>query len=355
MRYTFFTLLIGASIFLLPNCKTETTKTKANATEILLSSIHKVQLLDSVAASHAIIRDDLEYFFDKMTPIDAMIQMRQQMPPDTKRDEVISAYQGFLQRDVGRFSQDETEFIAKAMNEAFQLCQKVSEKFFPDDILLIKSHGKPYGEDAYYTRENIIVVPEQALKKKNYDEFLRVMLHEISHIVTRTHPSVKAQLYALIGFKKIEGQLVINDSLRQRLLTNPDGIDMNWVTTLTAADNKSVFAVPLLYAKNATVSAMPSEFFANMGFNYFELAPNADGKSFDILTRGAKQQSTLDTQGINALFKANYNTEYIIHPDEIVADNFAILMLLDKKPSNLATYTEGGQTLLNKMKAVLAQ
>ena len=225
------------------------------------------------------------------------------------------------------------------MNEAFNLCEKVSNKFFPDEIMLIKSHGKAYGDDAYYTRENIIIVPEQALKKKNYDEFLRVMLHEISHIVTRTHPSVKVQLYALVGFKRIAGQLVINDSLKQRILTNPDGIDENWGTTLGTAGNTSTFAVPLLYAKNATVSAEPSEFMANMGFNYFELGGNADGKSFDVLTRGEKQQSTLDTKGINELFQANYNTGYIIHPDEIVADNFAILMLSASSPCSSSTAT----------------
>lgn len=353
MRYTFFPLSLIACIFIFSNCKSDTTSKKT--TEILLSGVNKVQLLDSTSASNAIIKDDLEHFFDKMTAIDAMIQMRKQYPDSTKKDDIISEYKGFLQRDVATFNKEEAEFIVKAMNEAFQLCQKVSTKFFPDEIILIKSHGKPYGEDAYYTRENIIVVPEQALAKKNYDEFLRVMLHEISHIVTRTNPSVKAQLYALIGFKHIEGQLVINDSLKQRILTNPDGIDPNWATTLTTTGNQSAFAVPLLYAKTATVSATPSEFFANMGFNYFELAAGADAQSFNVLTRGEKQQSTLNTEGINKMFKDNYNTDYVIHPDEIVADNFVILMMAEKKPTSLTAYTEGGRTLIGKMREVLAK
>jgi hypothetical protein len=353
MRYTLFTVSFLACIFIFTNCKSDSITQKT--TEILLSGVNKVQLLDSVAASRALIKDDLEHFFDKITPIDAMIQMRKQYPDGTKRDDIVSEYKAFLQRDVATFNKQEAEFMVKAMNEAFTLCEKVSNKFFPEEILLIKSHGKAYGDDAYYTRENIIVVPEQALAKKNYDEFLRVMLHEISHIVTRTRPSLKAQLYALIGFKHIEGQLVINDSLKQRLLTNPDGIDQNWATTLTTVGNNAAFALPLLYAKNTTISAVPSEFFANMGFNYFELAANTDGKSFDVLTRGAKQQSTLDTQGINKLFKDSYNTEYVIHPDEIVADNFAILMLSEKKPTSLAAYTEGGRTLIGKMREVLTK
>lgn len=353
MRYTTFTSILIATILLFSNCKSDTTTTKT--TEILLSGINKVQLLDSVAASKAIIRDDLEKFFDKITAVDAAIQMKKEFLITTPRDEVIGEYMGFLQRDVSSFTKEEAEYIVKAMNEAFQLCQKVSNTFFPDEILLIKSHGNAYGGDTYYTRENCIIIPKQALAKRNYDEFLKVMLHEISHIVTRTRPSVKVQLYALIGFKKIANPLVINDSLKQRLLTNPDGVELDWATTLTSADNKSVFAMPLLYAKNATWSSLMPAFFDNLGWNYFELAPSADAKSLVVLTRGDKQQSTLDTEGINDMFLEKFNTQYIIHPDEIVADNFSLLMLSEKKPAILDVYTEGGRELIRKMREVLAK
>jgi hypothetical protein len=124
---------------------------------------------------------------------------------------------------------------------------------------------------------------------------------------------------------------------------------------LTAAGNKSVFAIPLLYAKNNMWSAEMPDFFDNMGWNYFEIEPSADAKSLVVMTRGNKQQSTLDTQGINEMFQQNYNTQYIIHPDEIVADNFSILMLSEKKPAILAIYTEGGRTLIQKMREVLAE
>ena len=73
------------------------------------------------------------------------------------------------------------------------------------------------------------------------------------------------------------------------------------------------------------------------------------------MTRGDQQQSTLDTEGINDMFQQNYNTQYIIHPDEIIADNFSILMLSEKKPDILTLYTEGGRTLIQKMRAVLAE
>ncbi len=355
MRNTIFTLLLIVSFFLFSQCKSESAKATAKTTEIQLSGINKVQLLDSIAASSAIIRDDLEHFFDKITAVDAAIQMKKAFPTTVSKEAVISEYKGFLQRDVSNFTKEESEFIVKTMNQAFQLCQTVSDKFFPDEILLIKSHGKAYGEDTYYTRENCIIIPKQALAKRNADEFLKVMLHEISHIVTRTRPTLKAQLYALIGFKKMTNPLIINDSLSQRLLTNPDGVQQNWATTLTAAGNKSVFAIPLLYAKNNMWSPEVPDFFDNMGWNYFEIEPSANAKSLVVMTRGDKQQSTLDTKGINEMFQQNYNTQYIIHPDEIIADNFAFLMLSEKKPAILDLFTEGGRTLIQKMRVVLAE
>ncbi len=355
MRFTNLLIYLLTSLVIFSYCKSETTKTTAQTTEIQLSGINKVQILDSVAASKAIIRDDLEHFFDKITAVDAAIQMKKTYPVTAPKDEVLSDYKGFLQGDVSTFTKEESEFIVKAMNNAFNLCQNVSDKFFPEEILLIKSHGLAYGEDTYYTRENCIIIPKQALAKRNYEEFMKVLLHEISHVVTRTRPSIKTQLYALIGFKKMANPLIINDSLKERLLTNPDGVEQSWATTLTTADKKSVFAIPLLYARNNVWLPTNPDFFDNMGWNYFEIEPSADAKSLVVVTRGDQQQSTLDTKGINEMFQKNYNTQYIIHPDEIIADNFSILMLSEKKSDILTLYTEGGRTLIRKMRAVLAE
>ena len=88
MRYTTITLIFTACFFLFSNCKSDETTKKT--TEILLSGINKVQLLDSVAASRAIIKDDLEHFFDKLTAVDAMIQMRK----DRKSTRLNSSHGG---------------------------------------------------------------------------------------------------------------------------------------------------------------------------------------------------------------------------------------------------------------------
>jgi hypothetical protein len=345
------TVSLISTLFFFGSCRNENPK----STEILLSGIHKVTLLDSTDAAKAIVRDDLDKFFEHLTPIDAAVQMKQNGPLSMSPDVMVASYKKYLQSDVTAFSKEEAAFVAKAMTEAFQLVSKVSVRYFPDDIRLIKTKAHHYDGEMYYTRENCIVIPAPILKQKNYEAFLQTMLHEISHIVTRLNPNVKGQLYALVGFKKIETPLQMPDSLRRRLLTNPDGVDINWANTLTSATGKTVFTLPLLYAKDTVFDPKKPDFSDYLGWNYYELAPSADNKTLVVQTVGSRQQSTLDTRGINDMFLKNYNTAYIIHPDEIVADNFALLMLSQKNPSVLATCTEGGKTLLNKMREVLSQ
>jgi hypothetical protein len=325
------------------------------STEILLSGIHKVTLLDSTDAAKAIVQDNIDKFFDHITAIDAAVQMKKNDPLNMSREAMVARYKDYLQTDVTGFTKEESAFVAKAMNEAFQLVGKVSQKYFPEDIRLIKTKAQHYDDEMFYTRENCIVIPEPVLKLKNYDAFLQTMLHEISHIVTRLNPNVKAQMYALVGFKKIEIPLTLPDALSNRLLTNPDGVDINWATPLTSATGSSVFTMPILYAKDTLFDPKKPDFGDYLGWNYYELAPSVDNKRLLVQTIGERQQSTLDTRGINDMFLKNYNTAYIIHPDEIVADNFSLLMLSQKKAAVLNQCTEGGKTLLGKMKEVLSQ
>ncbi len=346
-----YTACLACALIFFNACRNDSAK----STEILLSGIHKVSLLDSTDAAKAIVRDDLDKFFEHITAIDAAVQMKNNGPLSMSRDLMVSSYKNYLQTDVTGFTKEEAAFVAKAMNEAFQLVGKVSQRYFPEDIRLIKTKAHHYDAEMYYTRENCIMIPAPILKQKNYDAFLQTMLHEISHIVTRLNPNVKAQLYALMGFKKIEMSLEMPDALRRRMLTNPDGVDINWANTLTSATGKTVFAIPLLYAKDTLFDGGKPDFGDYLGWNYYELAPSVDNKTLVVQTIGDRQQSTLDTRGINDLFLKNYNTAYIIHPDEIVADNFSLLMLSQKKPAILSAYTEGGKILLEKMKGVLSQ
>jgi hypothetical protein len=337
------------------SCFSIACRTDKKNTEIQLSGTQKVLLLDSMFASKAIVKDDIEKFFDKIQPVDMMIQMKHAYDSTVKREAILLDYKQFIQHDVEDFTVKESQFLVKVMSDAYELCNMVSPKIFPEEIKLVKTKGKHYGDDTYYTRENLIVIPKAALVKPNYDEFLKVMLHEISHIYTRLHPAMKATLYATIGFKRIAQPLEMNDSLRQRILMNPDGIDENWATPLTLGNGNEAFTIPIIYANEMSYKKEKQEFFQYLGWNYYEIAPSVSGKNLTVQTIGKLQKSTLNTVGINKLFKDKFNTDYIIHPDEIIADNFAITLLSQRNTKLLTPLTDAGRKLIKTMKGVLMQ
>lgn len=355
MRYLLFSIvLIALSV---SACKQNASEKRSP--EIQFSNTQRVVMLDSAAAANAIVRDAIDHFFEQITPIDVALQTHSNAPLSMRRDSMLKMYRAYLETDVASFTAEEQAFMSKVFADVYSIFLNIAPKYYPDEVKIIKTKGNHYGDEAYYTRENMIVVPAAALKNPNYDEFLRTMLHEMSHLITRLNPQMKAKLYALIGFKKMETPLSIPDSLSSRLLINPDGCDRNWATELTAADGKTVYATPLIYAKTDKTDPKKG-LFDQMGFAYYEILPSADNKKLQVATRAPRQQSTLDNSNLSKLFTEKFNTAYIIHPDEIIAENFAHLAIDSRPATNGKTpqkgkYTEGGTILLEKMKTALAQ
>jgi len=125
-------------------CKTPQPTTESN--------LNNVFLLDSMAAANAIIKDDVEHFFDHIRTLDMEIQMRQTLIGT--HSENVQTYKDFLQKDVTNFTEKEAEFIWKTMKKARELCDNISPDIFPEFINLIKTSANHYGKSIYYTREN---------------------------------------------------------------------------------------------------------------------------------------------------------------------------------------------------------
>ena len=51
--------------------------------------------------------------------------------------------------------------------------------------------------------------------------------------------------------------------------------------------------------------------------------------------------------------KITTNTGYIIHPDEIIADNFMYIMMREKKNGLQRSFSEDGVELLKNIKKIL--
>jgi hypothetical protein len=206
------------------------------------------------------------------------------------------------------------------------------EKFnlpLPQSVLLVRTTGKEEG-NAAYTRGAAIILPDKVLAYPP-EQFDRLLVHELFHVLSRHQPMLRSDLYAVIGFQTCP-PIALPPSLKDRKLTNPDAPLVDCYIELSAGD-KTYVAAPVLYAS-------AKEFDPQVGGTLFKyltfrlmVIEKHEGQWRPVMK--GEQPVVIDPTKEPAFFdKVGRNTKYIIHPDEILADNFVHLVLGEQ---NVAT------------------
>jgi len=238
---------------------------------------------------------------------------------------------------------DETEFLEYAAAQALdwqpeeitrltQSIARISEQLrplklpLPKEVWLVKTTGREEA-DTPYTRGNAIILTPQYLNVAG-GELERVITHELFHVISRNTPDRRNDLYAIVGFRDC-GPLAWPPELERRRITNPDAPDNRYCITLQRAGAPLTF-YPVLFAKEETFDpALAGTFIDRMIFQL--LAVMWDGKNW-LPGRAGNALVLLDAGGVPEYFNAiGLNTRYIIHPEEILADNFVLLVRGERK------------------------
>ena len=308
-------------------------------------------LLDSAAAAQVIVIDTVEHFFERMGPADASLQLREPLPADADRARWLPRYKALLQRDVASFTPEEADVVRRAWTGAYNAVTALNPNLLPPNIQLIKTKGKHYGPGVFYTRQNAIVIPPDQLGEGALDELQSTLIHEIFHVWSRQHRAQRDSLYALIGFAPVGvpvERLTLPDALRNRMLLNPDGIDYAYTITLRR-DGRPFEAVPLLIATPARYTSEKRDFFRYLQFQLFELKRRRGGMVLNEVLATPTGTATVN-MALHPEFYAQIgdNTGYIIHPEEIIAENFRMLAL-----GEAGSGSERGQALLRDVERLL--
>ncbi len=313
-------------------------------------------LLDSVAAGKAITFDKRDGYFEKVNASEMSIQMRKPLVEGQQRAELLSAYLQFLKTDVEGFTYDESKFVEGVMEKVFNTVNGVSPNIFPDTLLLIKTKGTHYGEGVWYTREHCIIIPADELGRRKTNPFSTTMYHELFHVWSRLNPAKSDRSYKLIGFEGLGYEnLILPPGLAERALYNPDGVDFAQKITLAQADGSTIHAVPIIFSNHLGWTEEQNTFFAYLEFNLFQIEKQADGK-WKVLVKDDGYRSALNMQGQTDFFRQiKDNTGYIIHPDEVLADNFAFIMQERNGQKVSLKFSAEGKQLLVDLEAVLKE
>lgn len=343
----FFSFLLFAVAF---SCNAQPVR------ELRLDATHIVYLLDSADAGRAITTDHLDQYFSLVNAGEMSIQMKRPLAAGQTRESLLPEYVDFLKKDVEGFSAADVEFTTGVMKKVFKTANEVDPAIFPDTLILIKTKGNHYGDGVWYTRENCIIIPANELEARKTNAFTTTMYHELFHVWSRLNPAKSKQTYRLIGFEGIGLKNVqVPAGLAERVLYNPDGVDFAQKISLTAADGKKIEAIPVIYSNNVGAKPGQNEFFGYLEFNLFEIRPGSDG-TWQVITKDDGFSSTLNLNELPDFFRQiKDNTGYIIHPDEVLADNFSFIMVAKNSPTYTAKFSAEGKKLLADMEVLLKQ
>lgn len=335
-------LIVNISFLWFSSCRCH----KAASSVAIEGKPAMITFLDSTEAALAIISDDVDGFFSQITALDMSIQMKKNY---TDRPTALKAYQKYLRTEVMDFTTDEKLFMVRLFEEAKKMCDTLSPRIFPGGMRLVKIRPNHYGRDVYYTRGNDIMIPANIFETMDADSQLPIMLHEIFHIISRYQPEVRKEMYSLIGFTKAKTTPIASSPLAERLLTNPDGVTMDYVQNLGNEVQETV-VIPLIKSKFKEFSKDRTSFFEYLDFDLYEVKDN-NGK-LNILADGNAATTVELKKTPNFFTQIKDNTQYIIHPDEIMADNFMLALLAYKK-NEYNKFSKEGRQLIDDVLTIL--
>lgn len=261
------------------------------------------------AAEGARILGAEDGFFEAMAPLE--MQLRSATPGRVTREALRAQYR------AGALDWNGAE--RRAWQESLdRLRPRLAawSGLLPAQVLLVRVRAAV--EDGIpHTRANAILLPVGAgrLGAARRDV---ILAHEIFHILSRRQAARHDSLYALVGFRPC--RFALPADLRARRITNPDAPEERHYVAL--AGGRGAY-VPLQLAR--PVAASPPALAESLDFQLLAVDV-ADGICTARRRRGGGWALTAPSAlpGLTAV--TGSNSDYFAHPEELMADNFALLL-----------------------------
>jgi len=186
----------------------------------------------------------------------------------------------------------------------------------PPEVLLVKTTGLEERGHAY-TRGSAIVLPAERVRTWRGERAYRLLAHELFHIASRTSPVLRDEAYALLGFRPI-GPITPPIELDGMRMTNPDTPTLGHYLKLGEHA-----VVPLLTCPSPLADVLDrSSVLGVMQTMLLAIDPGTG-----TVERNASGAPVLLTpESTDWAQRLARNSAYTIHPDEVLADNLALLV-----------------------------
>ena len=247
-------------------------------------------------------------YIERMSPLDRSVRM--------KTDRLVTEAE-YLELAASA-TLDWEDWEKEAIGSAYQKIEPTLKALrlpLPPRLFVVKTTGREEG-GSWYTRQTAVIVPRAELRRPT-SYLQKVLAHELFHVASRAHPKLAERLYAAIGFREC-GEPDYQTRLLERRITNPDAPYNNYCIRVVL-DGQSIDATPILFF-GLEIHTRPR-----------------GGKWHEYLRRGlllrtrpgepTAERIVQPKQVVGYFEQVGHNTSNVDHPEEIVAENFALLVM----------------------------
>ncbi|MBR2546862.1 MAG: hypothetical protein IKF07_01540 [Eubacterium sp.] len=238
-----------------------------------------------------------------------------------KKDAMMTDYLDFAGKQVMDFTDEEKALVERFMADMEDELKNEGYDLPPlDEIIFIKTTMHEETGAAAYTHGTQIYIGEQVLSrvlngdKEDAEMCESILWHELFHCLTRCNPDFRKNMYKLISFTVVEDDYEIPPSVFVYHISNPDVEHHNSYATFNI-DGKDI---------DCFTDFVTTKHFEKKGDSFFDTGTTAlipiDGS--DIYYTPEEADNFDEVFG--------KNTDYVIDPEECMADNFSFAMQYGK-------------------------
>ncbi|HSO36007.1 MAG TPA: hypothetical protein VLT33_25945, partial [Labilithrix sp.] len=224
-----------------------------------------------------------------------------------------------LRRFLGEQALDFASDEAAAWEEAIAAVARAARgigALLPAEVLVVKTTGREERNHAY-TRANAIFLPAARVARLRGERAIYLLAHELFHVASRASLALRDTTYRLLGFTPI-APITPPLELDSRRMTNPDAFSLAHYLQI---GERAV--MPLLTCPRPLAEVLErTSVLDSVQVTLLEIDPSAGAVVRDA--EGAPV--LLEASATDWSHRIGRNSTYTIHPEEVLADNFALLV-----------------------------
>lgn len=315
-KYAWLLILLLSMLMLLPACgqtqPAESAGSQGSASASVSvsesESLLDYRIADGAEGAELMLANDAYYEGFSQNDLDFRMQ---------KTGASMEEYQAYAKKQVIDFSDEQKAVIDEHMK---RLVDVIEEKGYQipelEQIVFINTTMKEECDAMAYTHGTQIYIDGAAIEKINGDgeEGVRkldyIFAHEVFHCITRCNPDFRSEMYKIIHFTTQDEDFPIPESVKEYFISNPDVEHHNSYATF------KINGKPI----ECFAAFVTTKHFEKEGDRFFDSATTAlvpiDGTD--------KYYTPEEADNFDEIF--GKNTDYVVDPEECMADNFGYLM-----------------------------